>query len=307
MSYLLIMNPGSRSGRGKRLWKTWESGLDRVGAEYACVFTDGIGYAIELARTAEADVVVAVGGDGTINEVLDGVMQSGKPNLQMGVLYSGTSPDFCRFHGIPIDPKQAVDALVSGRVNKVDVARITYHDAAGKERVAHFGCSCNVGMGASVARFANKWRKYLGDIPGTGLGVVSAIAQNDRLDVSVEIDGNSFGLAEVNNLTIAKNPYIASGLRLQLDLGPDDGKLAIVGIHGKGRAGILRMLPKFYSGSVAIDRGVFVRECSSVVVSSREPREIEFDGDPRGYLPVRIEILPKALNLIGGNSEVYSK
>lgn len=303
MKYLLIMNPGARSGRGKRLWHAWVSGLDRAGVEYSCVFTDGIGHAIELARNAQAEVVVAVGGDGTINEVLDGVLQSGNPDLKMGVLYSGTSPDFCRFHGIPVDPDRALGALLSGRANEVDVARISYHDAEGRRIGAHFGCSCNIGMGASVARFANKWRRRFGDVVGTGAGVVCAVARNDRPDVDLEIDGNTRRLPKLNNLTIAKNPHIASGLKLQLDLLPDDGKLAIVAVRGKGRAGILRMLPKFYSGSVTTEAGVLVEECGSVVVSSKEPVEIEFDGDPRGFLPARIELLPKALTLIGGTNE----
>lgn len=303
MTYLLIMNPGSRAGRGRRLWESWDYRLRKSGAEFECVYTDGVGHAVELARDAKSDVVVAVGGDGTINEVLDGIIQSGNPNLAMGVLYSGTSPDFCRFHGIPVDPDRAMDALLSRNARKVDVARITYHTANGADLTAHFGCSCNIGMGASIARFANKWRRYLGDSAGTGAGVLSTIARNARVDLNLEIDGATQSLTAVNNLTIAKNPYIASGLKLQLDLRPDDGKLAVVGMHGKGRLGILGLLPGFYSGAVTAAKGVFATECSSVMITSENPQEIEFDGDPRGYLPVRIEILPKALNLIGGSNE----
>lgn len=300
MSYLLIMNPGSRSGKGRRLWIGWESSLKQAGVEYACAYTNGVGHAVQIAREAISDVVVAVGGDGTINEVLDGVMQSGNPALQMGVLYSGTSPDFCRFHGIPIEPQQAVDALLSGRTRKVDVVHITYYDAAGMELSAHFGCSCNIGMGASVARFANKWRRYLGDSAGTGAGLINTMARNARVDIEIQIDGVKKQLREVNNLTIAKNPHIASGLKLNADLHPDDGMLVVVGIHGKSRLGFLGMMPRFYSGSVTAAKDLFMVDCSRVEISSKVRQEIEFDGDPRGYLPVRIEILPRALTLAGG-------
>jgi diacylglycerol kinase family enzyme len=303
MSFLLIMNPGSRSGKGKLLWETWESGLRAADADYECVHTERLGHARELARAAKADVVVAVGGDGTINEVLDGAIQSGRSDLRMGVLYSGTSPDFCRFHGIPLEPKKAVEALLSGRVRAVDVARITYHDAQNAEQVAHFGCSCNIGMGASIARFANKWRRYLGDVPGTGSGLICTIARNLRVDLDLELNGSVRHLSAVNNLSVAKNPYIASGLKLRLPLDSDDGKLYLVGIHGRGRLGILKLLPGFYDGSVTDASGVFVEECNSVCIYSKSVQEIEFDGDPRGYLPARIEILPKALKLIGGTDE----
>ena len=74
---------------------------------------------------------VAVGGDGTINEVLDGLAQSGDPRRKMGVLYSGTSPDFCRFHGIPTEPAAALACLIQGKARPVDVVRIAYADADG--------------------------------------------------------------------------------------------------------------------------------------------------------------------------------
>jgi diacylglycerol kinase family enzyme len=301
VKYLLIMNPGSRSGKGQRLWETWKSGFDLAGIEYKCVYTERIGHAIELARTAVSDVVVAVGGDGTINEVLDGVIQSDNPDLKMGVLYSGTSPDFCRFHGIPIDPAEAVKALLSDRFRRVDVAEISYFVASGQEVTAHFGCSCNIGMGASIARFANRWRRYLDDTLGTGLGVITTIVRNCRVDVDMEIDGVKKHLTAVNNLTIAKNPYIASGLKLQIGLQADDENLKIVGMHGRSRLGIFRLLPKYYSGSVTAVEGIYVQECQQVTISSEKTQEIEFDGDPHGYLPVRIRILPKALTLIGGH------
>jgi len=115
MNALLIMNPGSRSGKGKRLWPFWESGLKKRGIIFDSVITDNPGKAFEFARNAlNYNTVIAAGGDGTINEVLDGVIQSGRKNLRMGVLYSGTSPDFCKFHGIPTHPAAALEALPRG-------------------------------------------------------------------------------------------------------------------------------------------------------------------------------------------------
>lgn len=299
MSLLLIMNPGSRAGRGQRRWRLWESGLQQAGVAYRCARTEGIGHARELARTATG-AVVAVGGDGTINEVLDGVLQSANPDLRMGILYSGTSPDFCRFHGIPIDPAPALQALIAGMVHQVDVARITYHTAEGVEQVAHFGCSCNIGMGADIARYANRWRGTIGDVPGTALAAIYTMLAHRTVDLEIEADGEQFTLAGVNNLTVAKNPFLASGLQLKLALTPDDGGLWLVGIHGHTRGGMFRVLPRCYSGTVTGIAGVHVRRCTAVTIRAAAAQEIEFDGDPRGYLPVRIEVLPRALALIGG-------
>ncbi len=304
MKPLLIMNPGSGSGRGKRRWAIWEEGLARAGIEFKSIETKRLGDAFEAAATAEdCDIAVAVGGDGTINEVLDGVMQSGRPELRMGVLYSGTSPDFCRFHGIPISPEEAMAEFLGGESRRVDVARIRYRDERDRERMSHFGCSCSVGLGAAVASFSNRARRFTGDRLGTLVAVLRAFGVCESLDLELEIDGETRLLPKTNNLSVVKNPHIASGLKLNLGLEPDDGRMSVVGVHGKGRFGLLRGLPGFYSGQVVARPDVFVRNCSTICIRSSSKQQIEFDGDPRGFLPAYVEIMPQALNLVGASNE----
>ena len=304
MKFRLVMNPGSRSRRGARLWSVWKSGLRERGIEFDCVTTDGPGHAFRLARdSGDYDVIVAVGGDGTINEVLDGIMQSGNSDLRMGVLYSGTSPDFCRFHGIPVISDQALDVLAAGVTRRVDVAKITYSLKSESRHVGHFGCGSNIGMGAAVAKHSNAMRGFLGDRPGTALAVVRALMLERPVDLELEIDGETHSLVQTNNLSILKNPYIGSGLRVNTALRPDDGRLAVLGVHGRGRMGLLRLMPGFYSGKVTSMPGVLFKTCSHVLIRAVKVVEVEFDGDPHGYLPVEIEVVPKALNLIGGSSE----
>ena len=282
------------------MWDGWESGLRRAGVAFERAVTVGPGDALRISRESrDVDAVVAVGGDGTINEVLDGLAQSGDPRRRMGVLYSGTSPDFCRFHGIPTEPAAALACLVEGKARPIDVVRIAYAGADGGRRVAHFGCSCNIGLGAAVARFANRWRKLLGDGLGTGLAVVRAIVRSAPVDLELDVDGERLALPRVNNLSTLKNPFLASGLRLNVDLRPDDGRLVLAAVHGKNPAGLCVLLPGFYSGRAAASDAVLMKPCSQVSVRASVPAEIEFDGDPRGFLPAEIRILPRALNLIG--------
>lgn len=303
MSLLLIMNPGSRAGYGQRRWAAWEGMLRQAGVAYQCAYTEYVGHAFTLAQQAhDVETVVAVGGDGTINEVLDGVMQAGNADLRMGVLYSGTSPDFCRFHGIPIEPTQAMTALLAGVMHRVDVARISYQKVEGERCLSHFGCSCNIGLGADIARFANRWRRYIGDVPGTAASLLRALWLNKCVDLELVVDGEEMCLPRVNNLSVLKNPYLASGLRLQVDVQRDDGALFLVAISGRSRSGMLRAIPTFYSGSIAAAPGVLVRKCHTVQVRASHVCEIEFDGDPRGLLPVTIEVQTKALALIGDSA-----
>jgi diacylglycerol kinase family enzyme len=138
---------------------------------------------------------------------------------------------------------------------------------------------------------------------GTGVGVGRSILFSKPVDLDLEIDGVGHSLARVNNLSILKNPYIASGLKLNVNLQPDDGKLVLVGLHGQSRLGLCTLLPGFYSGRASGSNAVFIGECSKVVVRSAVAQEIEFDGDPRGCLPAEMRTLPRALNLLGGAHE----
>lgn len=299
----LIMNPGSRSGRGRELWNFWTSGLEKAGVEYEYVTTGGPGDGLEAARGVTGfDTVVAVGGDGTINEVLDGLLQNPDRSLSIGVLYSGTSPDFCRFHGIPTEPEGALAALLSGTTRKVDCARIEYTDEQGSELSAHFGCSCNIGLGAAIARRSNRLRRWLGDAAGTAAAVLRTLTSSQRVNLELEIDGEEIVLTDTNNLSVLKNPLLASGLKLGVDLSPCDGHLALVAVCGRGIPGLVSILPGFYSGRAITARGVYcVERCRTVTVRSEHRVEIEFDGDPRGFLPVGITVLPGELNLAGGH------
>ncbi|MFO7536188.1 MAG: diacylglycerol kinase family protein [Kiritimatiellia bacterium] len=302
MTLWLIMNPGSSSGRGRRLWAGWERQLRMAGTDYETCITRSMGHAFQLARDvpAHADTVVAVGGDGTINEVLDGVLQSSRPGLKMGVLYAGTSPDFCRFHGIPTDPAAALPLLLKGCAQKTDAVRITYSTADGSAALAHFGCGCNIGLGAPVARLSNRLRRFLGDRLGTAVAVGHALAVSHPMALEGAVDGESAAWPAVNNFSILKNPFMASGLRLNVSAEPDDGLLWLVAIQGKSRWGLCALLPAFYSGRAVEDSAVSIRACAHIRLSAREKCEIEFDGDPRGFLPAEIRILPGALNLIKG-------
>ena len=296
----LIMCPRSRSGRGRRLWKYWLDRLDSYGIDYSVVETEYAGHAREIAYMAESDVV-AVGGDGTINEVLDGVVSS-RIEKAMGILYSGTSPDFCQFHNLSVEPSQAVEQLLSDVYRRVDVVKVEFYNAL-KEQTSHFGCSCNIGMGCEVAGFANSWRRYLGDTIGTFAGVVKAIASDKEYSLELKIDGVPFVLEKCRHLIVLKNPYIASGMKIDIDIDVNDGVGYVLGIMASSRVELLQKLPAIYNGRIMDDNNVFIKKFSRVEICSEQNVDIEFDGDPQGTLPVKAEVIRSGLTLMGANNE----
>ena len=300
----LILNPGSCAGRGRQRWKLWLDGLKRTpGISFECRETSALADARRIVgELRHANTIVAVGGDGTINGVLSGLMDLPEPRPTMGILYAGTSPDFCRFHCIPTDPDRALDTLFARRVRAVDVARVQYHDEDGSPRTASFGSSANIGIGARIARLSNCWRPRVGDALGTGLAVLSSIrGPHPRLTVQLD-QSASFDLPNCCNLTVAKNPFIASGLKFDAAMSSDDGSLAVLGVYDRGFAGLMALLPSFYTGTVSHRRGVMRGECRCAKITSNTVCPVEFDGDPHGFLPVTIDIQPKALRLIVGEN-----
>lgn len=301
MRYLIILNPGSRSGKGKKLWDIWLPLLKVAQIDFEVVITKSLEHANYIAKNAiNFDVIVAVGGDGTINRVINGVLLSKNPNRGVGILYAGTSPDFCKFHKIPLNPTDALDALLSGKKKLIDVAKITYSNANNEYcYTGYFVCSCNIGMGASIARQANKWRKYFGDICGTALASLYTIIKNNKLNLSIEYNNQLLEIPNINNVSIIINPYLASGIKLNLSKEPDDSQLVLFVMKNRNLFTFIHDLPKLYDGTIIEANDTFLTSCKKVNITAKNNQEIEFDGDPQGFLPLTVEIQPKKLKLLG--------
>lgn len=302
MKLRLIMNPASRAGKGRRLWNGWFNCLKSYNVDFESFVTKSIEECSNLAQdTEDSDVVVAVGGDGTVNAVLNGLTRNRNEKLQLGVLYSGTSPDFCAFHGIDITPETAVRSLLERECRKIDLAEIEYTDSEGEKVKAYFACSCNVGLGKEVADTANRIRKYVGDELGTGFALLKAILKGRMYDFKLRTGSEEHVLRNANHLALIKNPLIASGLKLDLDLAPDNRKLGLWVLSGFSRLGMLKMLPGFYNGKAGkTQKGIFSLVTGEVIeVSEPGGLGIEFDGDSYGYLPLTVKISDKQISLRG--------
>ena len=304
--YYLVINPGSGNGRSHRISRSYRALLDAAGAAYDFGITKYLDQAESLSRGAIErgyKTVVAVGGDGTINRVVNGFMRSGSQSrhTRLGILYSGTSPDFCRFHGLPVDPPRAVEYLLGDEGRAIDICRIRFRNSIDEPVTGYFASSANIGLGAGVAAWANRLRRRLGDSIGTFLASVISITSSRPSTLQLNLDGKNLVLPAVHNLTVGKNPYLAGGLKLSLETKPDDGRLYLFAVCGVSRPGLLCALPKLYSGSITGDRRFPFETGSRVRIDSPEKRiRIEFDGDLAGWCPAEIDLMPNAIRLIGG-------
>lgn len=311
----LVINPSSCSFLGQRKWPRMFELLQASSVMFDYAMTEKTGDGITLAAKASRagyDAIIAVGGDGTINEVISGlVLGDNSGDIQclphdtdtcpkFGVIYTGTSPDFCTFHGLSLEPNEVIPRILSGITREVDLCKITHRIEAEGSLVSRiFSCSANFGLGAMIARGANSGlRLKWGDGLGTFLSLLHSMLNYNPSNFTLKIDDVEQVFKGVHNIFIGKNPYIASGIKLQLDITSDDGKMYLVPLHGGSKSRLLARLPRVYTGSICKDFAP--RFCKTIeILDGRKLNEVEYDGDPRGFLPAKIEILPKVLSLLG--------
>ena len=276
--FLVLANPSSHGGRSGRILPL----LRELLSEGEFVVLKNIEEASRLAREATGyEAVVACGGDGTVNAVAQGVLANRDNALKFGVLYTGTSPDFCREHGIPIDAEEAVAVLRAGEVWEIPVLT-----ANGDP----FFCSMNLGMGAMVAATANRLRPLLGDALGTLWPVLREVLHGRRYDVQV----NGEKICNVAHAFVTRMPRIAGGLKVALPPLADD-EYALWFARDVSRFGCLRIVWNLYRGNPCGELRVLRGKTTFASVNHVA---LEYDGDPHGALPVAVGFAPRRLRLL---------
>ncbi|WHH59475.1 diacylglycerol kinase family protein [Petroclostridium sp. X23] len=321
MRYYLIMNPGSKGGKSKRLFKEIFHFLDSNNITYDYKITGSLEEAYRFSVAANKtgyDVIVAVGGDGTINRVINGFydVSSGSKisNARLGVIYTGTSPDFCKSYCIPIKVQPAVRILLEGKSKKIQIGKIIHartnypkYDNLPISRVtedvvtSYFACCTNIGIGAFIARNANNGiRKYLGDIAGTFISMIKSLMLYRPCAFATIINGDKRIYHDVFNISIGKTTYIASGIKVKNDLQPEDEKFYCLMVRNLRWMNWLKIFKQIYSGNRIVNNNhisLDYVEKIEILGQSENP-EIEFDGDPRGFLPCTIECVQYPIELI---------
>ena len=319
MKYCLIINPYSRGGRARELAQRCVRSLAHRGCSYDIEIVENFQQPYVLSQRAnqkEYGAIVAVGGDGTINRVLNGFYdQSGRrvSQAKFGVLYTGTSPDFCKSYDVPLDLKEAVQSLLALNTRTIPVGRIRFAeqfrpdydgktvDEVGDTRVAYYACCANIGLGAALARKANSGiRKYLGDSAGTFLSLLKVLHDYRAGTYEVVHDAERTCLENVFNISVGLTHHIASGLKSYKMNMAGKNRFYVMTVGNITPHTLLPMLYKVYRGREYENTAYLsMSEAARIdVLGNNMNPEIEYDGDPGGYLPCSIDLAPDALELI---------
>ncbi len=289
---LAVVNPVAGRGRTVRGWPRVRTRLAEAGWELEEVRSQSPGHAAELvqdlARTG-FDVVLAVGGDGTANEVANGLARAGAlEHVQLGLVPLGTANDFAACLGIPQDLEAAAGVLLRARPRRVDLGRVNdrwFVNVAG------------VGFDAEVARWVNQRSKV---VRGTAMyvaGIFRTLARYQPAELEVWLDGVPWN-ARAFLVAVGNSPAYAGGVRMCPDARPDDGQLEVVRIGDIRKVEVFWILPLLYAGRHLTHPKVARAAAQEVVVDARRPLAVHGDGEPVGTTPARFRVQPQALRVL---------
>ncbi|MGH2729316.1 MAG: diacylglycerol/lipid kinase family protein [Actinomycetota bacterium] len=291
----------ARAGRGRivRTVEALRAGLDERGLGYDIVYTERRGHGVELTRAAldaGTELIVAVGGDGTVHEVVNGMLEGDKalnPDAAFGVVAGGSGCDFMRTFGFSNDPAQAVKHLDGPESFPIDIGKVTY-SAEGSEVTHYFANVANVGLGAAVVDRAHRLPRWLG--PTRYFFAFWLAAYKHRVGkVVIDLVDRSYE-GYMNNMAVANCQYVGGGMKIAPKAAPTDGLLDIQIDHTRRREAIA-LMPKVYKGEHVPHPDIEEAKRVRVAIEADRPLLIEADGEILGYTPARFEVLPDALRL----------
>ena len=257
------------------------------------------GHLAELARAAiarGATQLVVVGGDGTVHEVVDGVLTAALGSaVTLAVLPLGTGRDFARSVRIPRRLDAAIDVALHGQVRMIDAGRATYSTAAG-EATAYFANFGGAGISGGIARRANSTTKVLGGRLSFLWATIAVFARWHASDMTITIDGESRH-ARLFEALAMNGDYTAGGMWIAPEAAPDDGTFDVVLIGDFSKAEFVTTFPKIYRGRHVSHPKVEILRAREVRVDASVPLPVVLDGEQPGTTPVRFDLVPNALRL----------
>jgi diacylglycerol kinase (ATP) len=296
-----LVNPASDNGRTGKLWpemsrRAADAGL--VGEAHLSERAGQLGELAVRAATDGAQLLVAVGGDGTVNEIVNGLMTIPPegPAPELAVIPRGTGRDLVRTFGIPTRLAAAVAVALDGTTREIDVGRVEYRALDGTEAVGYFANVAGAGMSGAVAARANSSSKPLGGKVAFLGATLAVFARWKVTELQVEVDSSrQAGL--IYEVVVANCRYLAGGMKMTPDAEPDDGLFDVLVIGDITRSELAWNLPKVYRGTHITHPKCELSRGRTVSVAGPTPVPIQLDGEPPGTTPARFEIVPRALRL----------
>ena len=295
---VFLVNPASDNGATGKRWPELARRAAVRGLEGDALFSEHRGHLSELARTATqagAELLVVVGGDGSVNEVANGIAGLDRPP-ELAVIARGTGWDFVRTFAIPRDVDRAVDIALDGRTRTIDLGRVAYRAWDGQDADAWFANVASAGMSGAVAQRANETTKALGGKASYLWATFAVFARWTATDMRVAVDDETRG-GRMFDVVVANGRFLGGGMKMCPDAEPDDGLLDALLIGDITKRDLVLTMPKIYRGTHLPHPKAELLQGRVVTVDADDPIPIQLDGEQPGTTPARFEVVPRALRL----------
>ena len=299
----LIVNPAAANGSTERLWERLEQAIRKEVGELEVSFTAASNHATTLAREALADgfeMIVAVGGDGTVNEVVNGFFDSGSlinPDAVLGVISRGTGSDFIKTMNIPKEIEAASRVLGEGSTRKCDVGHFVSTDPNGGKMERYFINIADFGIGGEAVERVNNTTKAFGGFVSFLYGTLKTLVAYKSKTVRVKVDDSYEFEKPINNVVVANGQYFGGGMRIAPNAEVDDGLFDIIILDDMSLLESLANISRLYNGSHIDHPKVECLRGKTVIAESAEVVLIDVEGEYGGILPARFDIIPAAINV----------
>lgn len=304
-SWFVIVNPNAGNGKGRKDWKRISGLLDKNLDITDAKFTEKKGDAITFARNAigaGSRNILSVGGDGTLNEIVNGVFTQdicSTPDITLGLLPVGTGNDWGRMFGIPTVYEGAVGVLTEAKVMLHDIGFAWYFSGDKREK-RYFINIAGLGFESLVVRKTNRQKdKGKSNKAIYFYNLLTSLISYRNIQCDILIDGRKES-ARVFSINIGNGRYCGGGMRQTPEAVPDDGLLDITVIKEMGRLEIIKSLKLLYDGTILSHPKVDGYRADNLAVTSHQLLLVEADGESLGHTPAEFGIIPSAVKVVYG-------
>ena len=306
MKTTVIVNPQAGNGRTAKIWLSVESALKQSIGPFKSIQTTCRGDAKHLTRQElenGALRIIAVGGDGHLNEVLNGFIENDLPvssDAALSFLMTGTGCDFQRSLGIPADWQSAVENLKQAQVRQIDVGKVTFTKSDSTRQVRYFDNIASFGLSGAVDRYIENSRPpfFLKCTPLFFWATIRTVLTHPNQTVKFQIDDGPEQQIQTRLGLLANGRYFGGAMLAAPEAELDNGMLDLLMLKEISLAKFLWHLPKIYEGTHLKIPEVFFQKVRRFSASSTEQIILDIDGESPGYLEATFEVLPRILKLI---------
>ncbi|MCH1625359.1 diacylglycerol/lipid kinase family protein [Ferdinandcohnia quinoae] len=303
-----IVNIKAGNGRCIKLWNKLKDELDNQNVNYRSFFTKYPKHAQEISKQIatmfdeKIDAIIAVGGDGTIHEVVNGLVEF--PSIKIGYIPAGSGNDFSRGFSIPKSPQVALSFILKNKHKNGVLHDIGKFKVSGLSKPHYFVSSLGAGFDAAVAKLTNesKMKKYLNKVRLGSLAYVGAVVRTlftyERSEITVSIDGKTSTYQNVWFITISNQKYYGGGMKIAPTASTKDGQFDVTIVHNLSRFKLLLVFGSVFFGKHTKFKEVIQEKGTNILIDSKQKMLVHADGELIGKVPLKVSAEHKKMSFL---------